>query len=298
MSPTGPDGRQPPVPSHLRNVARRPPLGIAPTVSGDRFLFLGGLHRSGTSILHRLLRAHPHVTGFAQTGVPHDEGQLLQSVYPAAWVYGGPGRFAFRPEAHLTETSELVCEANRAKLLCEWGAYYDLGRRVLLEKSPPNLIWSRFLQGLFPGARFIYIVRHPIPVALATLKWAKTSVPELLVHWSAAHRILLDDLAKIDRAAIMRYEDFVVDPARWLAAICRFAELSPLEPAESVEDHNRRYLALWDERRDAAAEAERRLAAADRRASAFFARFGYSMAKPYVMDWRAPDPYDPLRAVG
>lgn len=298
MSRASPNRSRPPVPAHLRNVTRRPPLETAPEISGERFLFLGGLHRSGTSILHRLLRAHPEVSGFAETGVPQDEGQLLQGVYPPAWVYGGPGRFAFHSEAHLTESSELVSEVNRARLLREWGAYHDLGRSVLMEKSPPNLIWSRFLQALFPGARFVFIVRHPIPVALATFRWAKTSVPELLVHWSAAHRILLDDLAKIDRAAVMRYEDFVADSARWLGAICRFAGLSPLEPAESVEDHNGRYLALWDERRDAAADAERRLAAADREAAAFFARFGYSLAKPYVVDWRAPEPYDPLGVVG
>jgi Sulfotransferase family len=222
----------------------------------------------------------------------------LQSVYPAAWVYGGPGRFAFHPEAHLTEASALVSEGNRAQLLREWGAYYDLNCKVLLEKSPPNLIWSRFLQALFPGAGFIFIVRHPIPVSLATLRWAKTSVPELLAHWAAAHRMLLDDLAMIDRVAVLRYEDFVADAARWLAAICCFAGLSPLEPAESVEDHNRRYLALWDERRDAAAEAQRQLAAADRQAATLFARFGYSLAKPYVADWQTPEPHDLLGAVG
>lgn len=292
MPPAAPKPNRPPVPPHLRHVVRRAPLETSPEVSGERFLFLGGLHRSGTSILHRLLRAHPEVSGFAETGVPQDEGQLLQSVYPPAWVYGGPGRFAFHAEAHLTETSDLVSPVNRAQLLREWGAYHDLGRRVLMEKSPPNLIWSRFLQALFPGARFVFIVRHPIPVALATLRWAKTSVPELLAHWTAAHRILLDDLARIDHAKVLRYEDFVADPARRLGALCRFAGLSPIAPAESVADHNARYLALWQEKRDAAAEAERRLASADREAAALFARFGYGLSEPYVAPWQAAGPYD------
>ena len=62
-----------------------------------RFVFLAGLHRSGTTLLARLLAAHPEVSGFSGTGVPADEGQHLQTVYPAAKVYGGPGRFGFAP---------------------------------------------------------------------------------------------------------------------------------------------------------------------------------------------------------
>src|SRR5215471_2962371 len=52
----------------------------------------------------RLLAAHPEMSGFSGTGVPADEGQHLQSVYPAAKKYGGPGRFGFAAESHLTES--------------------------------------------------------------------------------------------------------------------------------------------------------------------------------------------------
>ena len=55
-----------------------------------RFVFLAGLHRSGTTLLARLLAAHPEISGFSETGVPADEGQHLQGVYPAAREYGGP----------------------------------------------------------------------------------------------------------------------------------------------------------------------------------------------------------------
>jgi len=73
-----------------------------------RLVFLAGLHRSGTTLLARLLAAHPEISGFSETGVPADEGQHLQGVYPAAREYGGPGRFGFAPESHVTETSPLV----------------------------------------------------------------------------------------------------------------------------------------------------------------------------------------------
>jgi hypothetical protein len=269
----------PPTPAHLSRVAKRLPLSETPNVSGERLLFLGGLHKSGTSILHRLLRTHPCTSGFSNTGFPQDEGQLIQSVYPPAWVHGGPGKFAFHSEAHITERSELVSEASRDRLLREWGAYYEMDRRILLEKSPPNIIRSRFLQALFPGARFVFIVRHPVPVAYATLKWAKTSIAELILHWGAAHRILIEDLDRLERAMVMRYEDFVSNPARYINQIHRFVELPDAPLSEAVSDRGGKYFARWQsENRDVIAA----MGNAAQTELSTLAHFGYSLSQPYV----------------
>jgi hypothetical protein len=72
------------------------------------FVFVTGLHRSGTSPLHRCLRRHPQISGFENTGVAEDEGQHLQTVLPRGGAYGGPGRFGRHPEAHITETHPLA----------------------------------------------------------------------------------------------------------------------------------------------------------------------------------------------
>jgi len=144
-----------------------------PAVGRHQFVFLAGLHRSGTTLLARLLAAHPEMSGFSGTGVPADEGQHLQSVYPAAKKYGGPGRFGFAPESHLTEGSPLVSEASARKLFEEWSAHWDLSRPLLLEKSPPNLLKTRFLQALLFGVAstdaltFLSVVTVLCVVALA-----------------------------------------------------------------------------------------------------------------------------------
>src|SRR5215472_9779809 len=149
-------------------------------VRSHHFVFCCGLHRSGTTLLFRMLREHPKVSGFANNKDANewlaleDEGQFLQSVYPPGIVYGGPGRFAFYSEAHLTEESGLLTPENKAKLAGEWFPYWDLSREYLLEKSPPNLVMSRFLQSAFPNSWFVVIERHPVAVALATEKWSQT----------------------------------------------------------------------------------------------------------------------------
>ena len=52
-------------------------------MNGHRLVFLAGLHRSGTTLLARLLAAHPEVSAFSDTGVSADEGQHLQTRLPA-----------------------------------------------------------------------------------------------------------------------------------------------------------------------------------------------------------------------
>ncbi len=63
--------------------------------TNNAFVFVGGLHRSGTSLVSRAIASHPEVSAFADTGVPEDESQHLQSVFPPAIRYGAPGNFSW-----------------------------------------------------------------------------------------------------------------------------------------------------------------------------------------------------------
>jgi Sulfotransferase family len=218
-----------------------------PFVATPKYVFVGGLHRSGTTLLGRALAEHPLVSGFADTGVPADEGQHLQSVYPPAREYGGPGLFAFAPEAHLTESSPLVSAASRERLLADWAPHWDTAKQVLVEKSPPNLIRMRFLQALFPEAAFVAVLRHPVAVAYATAKWRhQESLRTLLRHWVVAHELYREDRREIARLHEVRFEDFVRDPDAELARLEAFLGLDPAPTTEEIRtDANEQYFARW-----------------------------------------------------
>jgi hypothetical protein len=212
----------------------------------NRFVFLGGLHRSGTSLVFQCLRDHPQISGFANTGVPEDEGQHLQSVYPRAAEFGGAGVFGFAPEAHQTESSTLISPANRSKLLAEWSPHWDLSKPVLLEKTPQNLLQTRLLQALFPDACFILVMRHPVAVAYATRKWSHTSLYSLLAHWVHCHDLFRQDSTRLQRVLVLRYEEFVANPVAVLQRVYAFLGLEFHAPHVQVRsDVNQKYLLQW-----------------------------------------------------
>jgi Sulfotransferase family len=196
-------------------------------VNDHDFAFVGGLHRSGTTLLARAIAKHDEVSGFRKTEALANEGQFLQSVYPIAREFGGTGRFGFDERSHMTEDHPLATEANRDKLISEWSEYWNLDRRVLVEKSPPNLLKLRFLQALFPEAMFVVIMRHPIAVSFATQKWSETSLDSLIEHWLVCHEIFLEDAPRIRRLVLVRYEDFVADPAGVVGRIQERLGLAP-----------------------------------------------------------------------
>lgn len=205
---------------------------------GDhRLVFVGGLHRSGTTPMAKLLAGHPQVSGLTDTGVKEDEGQHLQSVYPAARAHGGPGSFAGSATAHLTENSPLTTKDNAARLLAAWEPYWDLAKPVLVEKSPPNLLMTRFLQGLYPDASFVIVVRHPVVVSLSTRKWVGGSWDSLLSNWFAAHDLFAQDAARLHRLHVVKYEDLIADTETTLAGVARFLGLTGPIPAEDVQRH-------------------------------------------------------------
>lgn len=259
------------------------------------FIFVCGLHRSGTSVLHRAIRGHPDISGIDGTKAPEDEGQHLQSVYLPGGKFGGPGAFAFNPGCHMTEDDDLISEESRRQLLADWGRYLDYEKRYVLEKSPPNIVRSRFLQAMFPGSCFIFLVRHPIPVTLATVKWYrdKGSQEQLFRHWFKAHQVMLEDLPHIRRRLVLRYEDLMASPDRNLKRICDFLDLQPNLPSEQFEDQNTQYFKSWENRNLAAQFAK----GLDGDCRTLLRKFGYRLRWPLVLPRLRPARYNANKGV-
>lgn len=248
-------------------------------------VFVGGLHRSGTSVVARWLAGHDQVSGLGGTGSAEDEGQHVQTLYPTARQLGGPGRFALDPRAHLTEASALVSPSAPRRLFESWRPYWDLSRPFLLEKSPPNLVRMRFLQALFPTALFVVVVRHPITVSLATRqRGRRQSLGSLVAHWRRAHEIVRDDASHLANLLIVRYEDLLEGPDEAAARVSAFLGLTgPLAPLALDRAVNDRYATAWTDLRRSR-NARLTGALLERRFQAEASQFGYRLAALDALD--------------
>ncbi len=210
------------------------------------FIFLAGLHRSGTSLLHEILREHPEISGFSGTGVPEDEGQHLQSVYSSALAFGGPGKFVFNPQAYMNETHPLATDETASQLLKQWSIYNDFSNRYFIEKSPPTIIRTRFFQKLFPKSKFIVILRHPLAVSYATEKWSNTSIASLLDHTLLAYEKFFEDMAFLNEVYVLRYEEFILNPQSTIDSIYKFLGLKSVVITHNIDKAiNEKYFNKW-----------------------------------------------------
>jgi hypothetical protein len=279
---------------------------MAPSRERHRFIFIGGAHRSGTTLLADCLGDHPAISGLRNTNVPMDEGQFLQSVYPPygtrrkLWPirfihpvapdfltlrgYGGPGRFGYDPGSHLTEESKLATDANAEGIFQAWAKYWDTSRPMLLEKSPPNLVRTRFLQRLFPDSFYIILRRHPVPVSYATRRWAKRRPFHMLIdHWLTVYERAEADQPKLQRVITLRYEDFVRSPQRVLDQAFRFLELDPIPLAREVSEQvNRDYFARWNRSLQGSSLRTRYAGYMRERYEARVNHFGYTLGNPLL----------------
>ena len=158
---------------------------------------------------------------------------------------------------------------------------------------------TRFLQELFPQARFVLIVRHPVVVALGTSKWLRgRGLRTPLANWFAAHDTMRGDLPHLRHVQVLRYEELSADPEGVLGDLGRFLALDGPEPAGTWQGgrsdaYTRRWAELADDWRPWRRARRRSLVRefADRAAS-----YGYDLEDLDAL--RPWEPTAPGRPVG
>ena len=213
--------------------------------NSKKYIFIGGLHRSGTSILNKIIGSANKVAKHKNTGKPKNEGQHIQTVFDNGSAHGGVGRFCFDNKYHYTEHSKLITNDNKIKLLTEWNKYWDTSKSIFIEKSPVNLIHTRFLQEMFDNTYFIIIMRHPLAVSKASFKWNNQSLNTYFDHWLKGYNIFLNDSKYLKKYILIRYEDLCDNPRKEIKKIEKLiGEKLNIKDSElnKLHNSNSRYL--------------------------------------------------------
>jgi sulfotransferase family protein len=241
---------------NLRLAARR--MGAAV----DNPVFVVGMGRSGTTLLGRILAAHPSV-GFlnepkAMWHVIRDDEDVIGS-----YSRSRPGRLYLQAEDASVEVRQ------RAHALFRWYLHASRSRRVV-DKYPELVFRHEFVRAIFPDARFLVAVRSPWSTLKSVAGWSRDHGAGQSDWWGLAdrkweaiwrqgvlERASNSDLASLDlahegnhlvraavewvvtmreavalattdpRAHVMNYDKFVTDPRPHVRYALEFCELSP-----------------------------------------------------------------------
>ena len=193
-------------------------------VCGFTYLFVAGLHHSGTSLVHELVAARPAVSRL-NLAKRQGEGQQAQRVWRPAGkrdadacatsleLGGEKVRLSkAAAETHCRDGLRKVGDddAARASLAATWGPLWGgAGGLYRVEKDPD--FGSAFLKlRLFPHrSAAVFVMRHPFATALSYRKHcgvATKCVAVWLEVWTACLRALRRDPAP---HAVVRYEDVI-----------------------------------------------------------------------------------------
>jgi hypothetical protein len=195
------------------------------SLCGPRFywLFILGVNNSGTTLLARALETHPLIQGLPE------EGQLLTNALPRPDRYGVVRIWTQRMDVFRLLEEDDPYPALRAKMA--WWRYYRRGGGILLEKSPPNTLRSRWLQHNFRPNKFIAVTRDPYAVCAGIKRREAYDIERAARHWSLANRCLIEDAGYLMSLMWIRYEDFVSEPELTMRRLEKFLGVD--EPFET-----------------------------------------------------------------
>jgi len=227
----------------------------------ETFALVLGFPRSGTTLLRRILDAHPQISCPPETWATTACARFLQDI-----VVDGPP-IGVRTGLGFLGIAEQEIHADLRALTEKYHRRVAGGKPVMVEKSGFDLFHLTELTELYSGhARFIAVVRHPLDTIASNLDLASRLgrfLPELQPFLSA-HPAPVEALAAawVDRteaqlalvasegpaACLYRYEDMIAAPAATLAPVFALLGTDALDNdqiAAALQSAPRRGLGDW-----------------------------------------------------
>jgi glycosyltransferase involved in cell wall biosynthesis len=199
------------------------------TAPGSNLAFLISPPRAGSTLLQRILGAHPDIVTLPEPWIMLNACHALhpggvEADYEPALAARALGGFL----DEVGGGAEAYYDAVRAmsdRLYA--AALQGSGARVFLDKTPRYFHILPELRAIYPAARFIFLLRHPLAVAASALDtWFDGDVEAFRQNKNAVdcvtgpRRIMEAVHALGDAAVCLRYEDLSAQPEVEIRRLC------------------------------------------------------------------------------
>lgn len=206
----------------------------APTATAPTPIFIVGMHRSGTSLLERILEAHPQVAA---------GGESLRLTAQLNWA---TDHHCVRVlDQTLLERADRVDHVELGQRYLQAHRRLVAGRTHFTEKQPGNYLLLGFIRRALPGARVLHLVRDPVDTCWSNLRElfsgnsaAHSYDPIELARHFARYRGVMQHWRRVlpDFVLDVRYDDLVRDPESMVRCILAFCGLDWVPGCIRIED--------------------------------------------------------------
>lgn len=212
---------------------------MSPDLSNATPIFIGGLYRSGTSLLRAMLSRHSNIAGGLETfwfDLSFTE-QYLQEKNIRNWdatrnepLKDHLGRLADFYDLKRSDVFSMAANySSGEEFIDHFMAQYALlsGKRRWVEKTPANLLHIERIFAFWPKGYFIHVVRDPRDVFSSVRRSGKWTEPEVFSRlWIKFFSAYQKAKGTIPSGSIMevRYEDLVCEPERTTRNILSFID--------------------------------------------------------------------------
>lgn len=183
--------------------------------------FLVGFPRSGTTLLDRMLRAHPEVEVV-------EEKSLFSHLHQDWSERGKLEALATVSDAQITDARKIYRrEMSRHRRKPE--------RSLVIDKLPLNLAYLFLIYRLFPEAPVIFLQRHPLDACISCFCQAFElaasmgyflDIPQTAAYYDAVMQVATLSIDQVGNPLHpLRYEDLVTEPRGQLEALLKFLGL-------------------------------------------------------------------------
>ena len=197
-------------------------------------IFIGGMFKSGTSLLRAMIGNHSLVaTGLETYWFDLDWRNLgLPQYQERLRIMGEFYELSQKEIIHMVEGSSCA-EVFLSKLMSGWAKRENKIRWA--EKTPGNVMHIDRICGFWPEAKVIHIVRDPRDIFASMREAGKWDTIDLFMErWSAVFRSIerFNQLGLLQESNYLeiRYEELVREPKREMQTVCEFCQL-PYEVA-------------------------------------------------------------------
>lgn len=192
-------------------------------VTDNKYLFVLGATHGGTTLLTELLSKSANVS--SNNYLDTREGQLLPTVRD----------YMFTHKRQWEEDLEIDWSFVKR----EWRKYWDVRKKILLEKSPPNLLRASAIEAAFSPAYFLIFVRDPYAHCETFIRKNDFSPRQAAEFVVRTLKIQQRNMTDLKRAILVHYEALVEDPELFKDQLIDFlAELSDIQTTGVFNAHN------------------------------------------------------------